>query len=288
MSTDASYKQKNYCTGPLGFPMLEETARALDDILEKHSSESTLSYKHSVKGDAFEHFIEKERADVSVITDSSVDKTNEVVDAKGVKFDLFNKSPVVTLGHNYKIPPVGKSLWQKQVQNSWKAKTAYASRPDSHPKEAEWIPDTIFHLVKEGMMPGKSIGFLPLKGHVPSTQEINEVHKGNRVDFVFDEVQVFEYAVCTVQCNNNALVEAVGKGQAEVLKLFLPEDERKKLEEAEQKLLEAQTKSLVVKGRTLEEYKETITKAVDLLLEQKLAEVPTLIDDAFAKLMGKV
>jgi hypothetical protein len=84
---------------------------------------------------------------------------------------------IVTLGHCYWPQPAGRSLWRRKVKDEGragiKAKTRYDSRPDNwplneHGKELPWLPDKVFALVQSGALAGKSIGFLPLKGHAPN------------------------------------------------------------------------------------------------------------------------
>jgi len=60
-----------------------------------------------------------ERSDVSWISTESPDRTREVVVAKGMNDAQFQGNPIVTLGHAYYLPPVGKSLWRKRVKDFW-------------------------------------------------------------------------------------------------------------------------------------------------------------------------
>lgn len=197
------------CTGPFGFPMLEEDARELDKFLQEHSKESSVGYKHKSIEKAYEYFIDGERADVSVVTASTVDLDNEIVVAGGGDWSAFEKRRNVTLNHNYYMPPVGKALWWKQVKDKWIAKTAYLVRPDSLPQEKEWVPDTVFDLIKQGGLPGKSIGFIPKKWHEPTKDEISKNFNLKDVSLIFDEWKIYEYAVAYIQSNTDSVVEAV-------------------------------------------------------------------------------
>lgn len=276
-------KEFGECTGPFGFPMLETQARELDSILEEHSKDSAFSYKHTVKSDSFDYFIDKERADVSTVTDSSIDKDNEIVNPKGLDWSAFQKNPVVTLNHNYYQPPIGKSIWQNLTKNTWKAKTIYMERPESLPVDKEWIPDTVWHMIKSGYMPAKSIGFLPTKGHSPTAEEISNDHSLRKCSFIFDEAKIYEYAACYIGSNDNALVEDVAKGiikmpadLAALFKLQLPEVEEKKEPEKEQRI--------EVKGISLDQYKS----AVKSQLENALKDIQIDTDGIVARLLGRV
>ncbi len=157
-----------------------------------------------------------ERSDVSWISTESVDRMGEVVVAKGMNDGQFRQNPLVTLGHAYWMPPVGKSLWRKRVKDGElvgvKAKTVYPPRPEAWPAGDEWPPDKVLALVQAGLLQGKSIGFLPTRVHVPDTKEATERGWTDRVGLVIDEWLLLEYACVFLPANQDALVEAVSKG----------------------------------------------------------------------------
>lgn len=101
---------KNYCTGPFGFPMPEEDARELDKALEK-AEEEILLLRRVTADSKSTAFVQGENADVSVITDDSVDEDGEIIDMKSINFDSFRKNPLVTFNHNYTNPPIGKLIY---------------------------------------------------------------------------------------------------------------------------------------------------------------------------------
>ena len=157
-----------------------------------------------------------ERSDVSWISTESVDRAGEVVAAGGMDDGQFRQNPLVTLGHAYWMPPVGKSLWRKRVRDGElagiKAKTVYPPRPESWPAGDDWPPDKVLALVQAGLLHGKSIGFLPTRVHVPDTKESAERGWADRVSLVIDEWLLLEYACVFLPANQDALVEAVSKG----------------------------------------------------------------------------
>ena len=126
----------------------------------------------------------------------------------------FKLNPIVTLQHCYWQPPVGKSLWRKRAKDGplvgIKAKTLYPKRPDAWPDD-DWPPDTILQLIQAGMMQGKSVGFLRLKSHSPSSHEIAADPAMAQVSRVIDEWLLIEYACTFLPMNQAALVEAVSK-----------------------------------------------------------------------------
>lgn len=269
------------CIGPLDFPMQETDAREL----EKKLGSGEYSPFRMVKNAAFEHFVEGERADVSVISDASVDKEGEVIDPKSLDFTTFKKNPVVAWNHNYNIPPVGKSIWQKLIGgNLWKAKTVYLSRPENHPADAVWLPDSIFHMVKSGSMKGKSIGGA-VKWRQPTAEDATRLNfdlaKAKRIS---ESVEVFEYSVCPIGMNSNSIVEAVSKGikwPEEILSNEWPE------------ILETikdLTKPLpIIKSfRTLEDYNKEMKENFSKMLRTIEGKIPEIVENTIKRLQGKV
>jgi hypothetical protein len=203
------------CEGPLGFPMKDAQARAVEALLRSLPREPAYAYRKAVAPRAPTELNPGERSDVSWISTEIVDRQGEVVRARGMNDSQFAANPLVTLGHAYWLPPVGKSLWRKVVrdgpQQGIKAKTVYPSRPAGWPDADPWPPDKVLALVQAGLLQGKSIGFLPLKVHAPTDSEI-EQNQWHGCGLVIDEWLLLEYACVFLPANQNALVEAVSKG----------------------------------------------------------------------------
>jgi hypothetical protein len=201
--------------GPLGFPQLDRQARALEVLLKTLPSTKEYSYRHRVMARAPSELNPGERSDVSWISTESLDREGEVVIARGMNDSQFQANPLVTLGHAYWMPPVGKSLWRKRAKDGdlvgIKAKTKYPEKP------AEWTdawpPDKVFSLVQAGLLQGKSIGFLPTKVHLADRKEAAQ-RDWPEGTLVFDEWLLLEYAVVFLPANQDALVESVSKGLA--------------------------------------------------------------------------
>src|SRR5204863_4501899 len=129
----------------------------------------------------------------------------------------FALNPIVTMQHCYHLPPAGKSLWRKSARADRgglgiKAKTYYPTLPDGWPAEKDWVPDVAFSLVQSRLLNGKSIGFLPVKVHTPSGEEIAR-NGWQNVSLVIDEWILLEYACVFLPAQQNALVEQVSKSQ---------------------------------------------------------------------------
>jgi hypothetical protein len=204
--------------GPLGFPMLDRQAFALEALLKTLPVEDR-TLARVVTAKAPSELLDGERADVSWITTEAIDQDREIVRSRGMNDSNFKANPIVTVQHCYHMPPVGRSLWRKRVKDGTtvgiKAKTQYPTRPDDWP-EAAWNPDTIFGLIQAGLMQGKSIGFLRLKSHAPSSHEVAAVPGLADVRRIIDEWLLLEYAVTFLPTNQEALVEAVSKGSVSV------------------------------------------------------------------------
>ena len=145
--------------GPLGFPMKDAEAKALDKFLQENPE---AEYQRVVVEKATSELATGERADVSWIQTEAVDRQSEVVLASGFRDDQFKSNPIVTLNHDYTKQPIGKSMWRRRVREGdrrgVKAKTVYPARPEEW-KADPWPSDSAWALVKSGLLTGKSIGF---------------------------------------------------------------------------------------------------------------------------------
>jgi hypothetical protein len=198
--------------GPLGLPMKDKQAKTLEQILKAVPQEDRQLIR-LVTAKAPAELLVGERADVSWITTESVDRDCEVVVAKGMNDSQFANNPLVTMMHSYSQPPIGRSLWRKRAKDSVagiKAKTQYPTKPDDWTGDC-WPPDSAFALVKAGLMQGKSIGFIRLKSHGPSSSEIGQKPDLANVSRIIDEWLLLEYACTFLPTNQEALVQSVSK-----------------------------------------------------------------------------
>lgn len=211
-------KQFGDATGPLGFPMRSEDARELETLMESRSAEvKNLGIQRAVCMTKASSFDDGEHADVSFVTTDSLDRDKEVVLQSGIDWKQFRKNPIVTFAHMYDCLPTGKSLWvkadTKNGKDGWLAKTKYTTRPptDLWPADEPWFPDAVWHFVKSGDLPGKSLGFLVLSARAPTEKEIKARPELASCRCVFDKTMVLEYAVAPVQSNPDAIVQQVSK-----------------------------------------------------------------------------
>jgi hypothetical protein len=204
------------CAGPFGFPLPDPAARALDRLLQKQPRGPEYVYRRLVAAAAPPELTPGERAEVSWISTESIDRLGTVILSAGMDDSQFALNPLVTLAHDYRVPPVGRSLWRRRSRDGTaagvRAKTRYPERPPAWPASDPWPPDRAFALIQAGLLQGKSIGFLPLRSHVPTTQEAERNGWGDRVALVIDEWLLLEYACVFLPANQDALVEAVARG----------------------------------------------------------------------------
>ena len=196
-----------YPEGPLGFPMPDAMARAVEAVLRSLPSHCAYRHKITTGGD----LLPGDRADVSWITTEAVDRAGDVVSSRGMDDSQFLLNPLVTLNHDYALPPVGRSVWRKRIDNGIKARTHYPPRPDGWPIMQGWPPDHVFALIQAGLLAGKSIGFLPLQTHVPDEKEVRRRGWPDHVRLVIDRWLLLEYACVSLPANPQTLVESVSK-----------------------------------------------------------------------------
>jgi hypothetical protein len=198
--------------GPLGFPLTDKQAFALEAVLKALPREDAFRYRKLVVGKGPTELLTGERSDVSWITTEDPDRVGDVVLARGMNDSQFRQNPIVTLNHAYFLPPVGKSLWRKYATDGAvkgiKAKTQYPGRPSDWPAQKDWPADLAFALVQADLLRGKSIGFLPTKVHTPNSDEL-EQNGWEKVGVVIDEWILLEYACVFLPANQNTVLESV-------------------------------------------------------------------------------
>ena len=203
--------------GPLGLPMRDEVASEVEGILKALPEECReMVADGPVRvAKAAQSVIDLEpRTEVSFVTLDTIDRDMEVMMPKGMDWSQWRKNPAVTLMHQYDELPVGRGLWAKKAEKNghkgYLAKTQYIDKPADW--EGNWDVDAVWHYVKEGYLPGRSIGFIPLEVRAPSEAEIKVRPELASVRRMIAKSLILEYAICTVQSNPDALLEAAGKG----------------------------------------------------------------------------
>jgi len=151
-----------------------------------------------------------ERSFTAKITTNAIDRDKEVLLPEGMDATDFEKSPSIFWAHDYFQLPLGKAVALKRFPNHWLAKGVMAERPDTHPEQAEWFPDTVLSLMEQGVIKGVSVGFDPVTHRKPNTEDRRKFGEG--VQNVVSRWRLLEYSIAPMPANQDALVEAVGKG----------------------------------------------------------------------------
>ena len=141
-----------------------------------------------------------ERTVIAVISTGVVDRDSEVLSPKGVKLDNFVKNPVVPWSHDAGSPPIGKALWIKKGTKRIMAKVKFAMTDRA---------EEVWQLFRGKFLNAFSVGFMPLKGHRPTPDEIKANPILADARFIFDEWELLEFSPVTVPANPEALATAV-------------------------------------------------------------------------------
>ncbi len=198
-------------TKSIGIPLTEDVAREVDALVKTLPKECTYRRKGALPDSA--ELVTGERADISMVSVESVDRDGDVVLAKGMGLEMFQRNPVVTFAHNYDELPVGCAGptkngkgWIKKVQGGIRAKTIYSDATD--------VSRACWKMTQEGILKGKSIGFIPTKLREATHEEVSR-NPAWKSAVVIESAVMLEYACCAIPVNQDALVEAVAKGIAD-------------------------------------------------------------------------
>jgi hypothetical protein len=213
--------------GPFGLPMRDRQAVRLEALVKELPREQRREPRKAIIARDPAELQPGERADISWISEESIDREGDIVLAGGMDDSHFQLNPLVTMNHAYWLPPVGLSLWRAQATEGplrgVKAKTQYQPRPDSWPEQADWPPDIAFSLVQAGLLRGKSVAFLPVQQRRPTAEEIDQNPTLARARFIIEKWILLEYACVYLPAQQNAVVESVSKA------LAVPDEYRKAL-----------------------------------------------------------
>lgn len=148
------------------------------------------------------------------MTKEMCDRDGEVVLLDGIQWKNFERNPVVMFEHGRdgkagKIP-VGKALSAQRVDNIFEGKVELAERPENHPVNAEWLPDTLASLVAQKCLNCVSIGFIELASRKATAADRKKYGANTRK--IITSADLFELSVTGVPANADALVTARGKG----------------------------------------------------------------------------
>jgi HK97 family phage prohead protease len=145
------------------------------------------------------------------ISTTSVDRDGDVLLPSGIRTEAFKRNPVVLLNHD-KDRWLGKAINIRTNSNSVTADMAFAKRPETHPENAEWIPDTVKSLMQQGVLSAFSVGFIVRDGGVRMATDKDKERFGFEVRQVITDWELTEFSVVSVPANQDALAISVAKG----------------------------------------------------------------------------
>jgi len=152
---------------------------------------------------------EGERAVVAKINTAVMDRDGEVVLPLGCDATEYEANPVVFFMHDHWSLPVGKCVSLKRETDSLSAKMVFAARPENHPAEKEWLPDTLLALYQQGVMSAFSIGFSVIESRQPSKKDLETY--GGECRRVISKWKLLEFSPVTIPANQEAVALAVSK-----------------------------------------------------------------------------
>jgi hypothetical protein len=151
-----------------------------------------------------------------IASDETIDSYQEVVRAKGWRFDLFKKNAPFVDSHNYTTIEnlVGKVTAFQVQGGKLVADVQWAiDAPDNRLARLGW------QMTKAGYLKAVSVGFRPVKCVTPSdgavyTNQLKEMGLGydNQPRVIYTEQQLLELSSVIIGANGNALLDAQKAG----------------------------------------------------------------------------
>ncbi len=142
---------------------------------------------------------EESRQITFTVSTASIDRDRDTIAVDGWNLTNYRKNPVVLWAHDYRQPPIARTLEIEVVDDKLRAVTEFMGA------ELSKLADSIYRMVKGGWISATSVGFLPRKWVFAEDET-----RPYGIDFV--EQELLEYSVVTVPSNSDALVEARSAG----------------------------------------------------------------------------
>jgi HK97 family phage prohead protease len=134
-----------------------------------------------------------------VLSDSSVDRVGDTIDAAGWRLGPYKQNPVVLWAHDSSSPPIGKMV------NIFVSGDRLIGDVRFAEPEVYEFSDQVLRLIRAGYIKAGSVGFTPL-----SFSFAQDADRAFGIDF--HEQELLEFSVVPVPANAHALIEARAKG----------------------------------------------------------------------------
>lgn len=157
---------------------------------------------------------EEENTFISILSDSTIDRDNEVLISNGIDTKAFEKNPVILWSHKMGEPPVGSVIKFQKTPTELIVKVKMAETP---------FAKDLFTLIKGGHLKSMSIGFLPTEHLVKGTKEFDsfikenrEIYKNiNKANVIFSKSILLEGSLVSIPANTNSEILSVSKDFSE-------------------------------------------------------------------------
>tara|TARA_R110000824_G_scaffold96892_4_gene231666 strand:- start:5887 stop:6573 length:687 start_codon:yes stop_codon:yes gene_type:complete len=157
---------------------------------------------------------------IAKITTESIDRDGEVLIPQGMNAVEYEANPVLFWNHDY-AQPVGKVKSLSRQSDHVLGSLEFAKRPDGY--QGEFFPSFAEALVRQGIVRGVSVGFLPEDGGMRNATRGDKAKYGTHVKRVFNRWKLLEVSLAPLPSNQEALIAAVDKGLVDgmLVKKFL-------------------------------------------------------------------
>ena len=148
---------------------------------------------------------------IGIISTPSVDNDGDIIDPMGIKTDIYNGT--CQWNHCLDTLPLGTLTEWTITEEGVKGKFKFSSTYD--------YAIDVYNLVKEGVLKGISIGYIPLKTLKAGTSAFNEYAKAKGWDVtgcsrIITESLWIETSLVPVGCNNDSLILAAKNFKSEI------------------------------------------------------------------------
>lgn len=160
---------------------------------------------------------EENRTITYIASDETVDRMGDIIKVAGWDLKEYKTNPVVLFNHNShgEAPPIGTAAGTKKGQKPG-GDPALLSPVKFAPEGVYAQADVYYALAKEGILSTVSVGFMPIKVHVPQTDEEREELGLGRFGVLFLKQKLFELSLVNIPANPAAVAlsldEFVSKG----------------------------------------------------------------------------
>lgn len=146
---------------------------------------------------------------VAKITTDSIDRDGEVLVPQGMNSKEFENNPVLFWNHDYS-QPVGNVTNLKRGDRDVFGTLNFAKRTEG--VKGEFFPEVAESLVRQGIVKGVSVGFVPEGNGSRNASTKDRKKYGDGCKRIFNRWKLLEVSIAPLPANQDALVQAVDKG----------------------------------------------------------------------------